>query len=417
MKNKVIYALLSAAIAFGLWAYVITVVSPEWEETYYNIPVVLNNEDVLHDNGLMIMEEETPTVTLKLRGNRSDLVKLNRGNITLIANLATIYEKGEQQLVYSISYPGDVPSNSIEVLNKDPQVLTLTVVERKTAQIPVVPEFIGTLPEMHRMDTENMILNHQYISVSGPANVVDKIAAAKISVDLTGQKQTISQSYAYTFRDQEGREVETKWLDTSVSEVNMTLKIQPYKTVGLNVNIISGGGVKAEDVQWTMADADKVITISGAKQYLDKVGDALAIQLNLAEVSAVDGANTVEVECKIELPEGVENLTGKETVKITIVFPEDLDAREFVITNIQPEGLPENLEAKIQTSTMKVYIRGKQDVVKNLKAEDLTLVVDLSDANAGMDTYKVTLEQECEEFGLLFVGIPHTVTVNVTPKS
>ena len=354
MKSKVLYLLLSAAIAFGLWAYVITVVSPEWEETYYNIPVVLNNEDVLHDNGLMIMEEETPTVTLKLRGNRSDLVKLNRGNITLIANLATIYEKGEQQLVYSISYPGDVPSNSIEVLNKDPQVLTLTVVERKTAQIPVVPEFIGTLPDMHRMDTENMTLNHQHIVVSGPADVVDKIATAKIPVNLSGQKQTISQSYAYTFRDQEGKEIETKWLDTNVSEVNMTLRIQPYKSVGLDVNIIGGGGVKAEDVKWIIAEEDKAITISGAKQYLDKVGDTLSIQLNLAEVSAVDGGNTVEVECEIELPEGIENLTGKETVKITIVFPRDLEAKEFTITNIQPEGLAENLEASFQTLTMKV---------------------------------------------------------------
>ena len=416
MKSKVLYLLLSAAIAFGLWAYVITVVSPEWEETYYNIPVVLNNEDVLHDNGLMIMEEETPTVTLKLRGNRSDLVKLNRGNITLIANLATIYEKGEQQLVYSISYPGDVPSNSIEVLNKDPQVLTLTVVERKTAQIPVVPEFIGTLPDMHRMDTENMTLNHQHIVVSGPADVVDKIATAKIPVNLSGQKQTISQSYAYTFRDQEGKEIETKWLDTNVSEVNMTLRIQPYKSVGLDVNIIGGGGVKAEDVKWIIAEEDKAITISGAKQYLDKVGDTLSIQLNLAEVSAVDGGNTVEVECEIELPEGIENLTGKETVKITIVFPRDLEAKEFTITNIQPEGLAENLEASFQTLTMKVYIRGKQDAVNALEEEDLVLMVDLSGAKVGTDTYKVTLMQECDEYGLLFVGIPHTVTVTVTPK-
>lgn len=416
MKSKVLYLLLSAAIAFGLWAYVITVVSPEWEETYYNIPVVLNNEDVLHDNGLMIMEEETPTVTLKLRGNRSDLVKLNRGNITLIANLATIYEKGEQQLVYSISYPGDVPSNSIEVLNKDPQVLTLTVVERKTAQIPVVPEFIGTLPDMHRMDTENMTLNHQHIVVSGPADVVDKIATAKIPVNLSGQKQTISQSYAYTFRDQEGKEIETKWLDTNVSEVNMTLRIQPYKSVGLDVNIIGGGGVKAEDVKWIIAEEDKAITISGAKQYLDKVGDTLSIQLNLAEVSAVDGGNTVEVECEIELPEGIENLTGKETVKITIVFPRDLEAKEFTITNIQPEGLSENLEASFQTLTMKVYIRGKQDAVNALEEEDLVLMVDLSGAKVGTDTYKVTLMQECDEYGLLFVGIPHTVTVTVTPK-
>ena len=416
MKSNVLYLLLSAAIAFGLWAYVITVVSPEWEETYYNIPVVLNNEDVLHDNGLMIMEEETPTVTLKLRGNRSDLVKLNRGNITLIANLATIYDKGEQQLVYSISYPGDVPSNSIEVLNKDPQVLTLTVVERKTAQIPVVPEFIGTLPDMHRMDTENMTLNHQHIVVSGPADVVDKIATAKIPVNLSGQKQTISQSYAYTFCDQEGKEIETKWLDTNVSEVNMTLRIQPYKSVGLDVNIIGGGGVKADDVKWIIAEEDKAITISGAKQYLDKVGDTLPIRLNLAEVSATDGGNTVEVECEIELPEGIENLTGKETVKITIVFPRDLEAKEFTITNIQPEGLAENLEASFQTLTMKVYIRGKQDAVNALEEEDLVLMVDLSEAKVGTDTYKVTLMQECDEYGLLFVGIPHTVTVTVTPK-
>ena len=72
MKRKIIYALLSVVIAFGLWIYVITTVSPEWEETYYNIPVVLNNETVLHDNGLMLLEEQTPTVTLKLSGKRSD---------------------------------------------------------------------------------------------------------------------------------------------------------------------------------------------------------------------------------------------------------------------------------------------------------------------------------------------------------
>ena len=53
MKNKLVSILLSVAIAFGLWLYVITYISPESEETYYNIPVILEGESVLNENGLM----------------------------------------------------------------------------------------------------------------------------------------------------------------------------------------------------------------------------------------------------------------------------------------------------------------------------------------------------------------------------
>ena len=42
MKNRFGSILLSIVIAFGLWLYVITYVSPNSEETYYNIPVVLH---------------------------------------------------------------------------------------------------------------------------------------------------------------------------------------------------------------------------------------------------------------------------------------------------------------------------------------------------------------------------------------
>ena len=38
MKNKVLAILMSVVVAFGLWMYVITVVSPESEKTYYDIP-------------------------------------------------------------------------------------------------------------------------------------------------------------------------------------------------------------------------------------------------------------------------------------------------------------------------------------------------------------------------------------------
>ena len=86
MKRKIIYGLLAVLVSFGLWMYVVTVVNPEWEDTFYNIPVVLENEEILQERGLMLVSEEDPKVTLRLSGNRADMINLNASNSTLSLN-------------------------------------------------------------------------------------------------------------------------------------------------------------------------------------------------------------------------------------------------------------------------------------------------------------------------------------------
>jgi len=54
MQNKFVRIALSVVIAIALWAYVITTVSPESEDTFYDIPVSYQN-DVLEERGLMIV--------------------------------------------------------------------------------------------------------------------------------------------------------------------------------------------------------------------------------------------------------------------------------------------------------------------------------------------------------------------------
>ena len=70
MKNKLSTLILSLLIAFGMWIYVITSVSPGSEETFHNIPVVREGETVLQERGLMITEVSANTVSLKLSGTR-----------------------------------------------------------------------------------------------------------------------------------------------------------------------------------------------------------------------------------------------------------------------------------------------------------------------------------------------------------
>ena len=63
--------LLSVAIAFGLWLYVITVEQPESQKTYYDIPVVLQNESILAERLVAAnMRVGKSAILLEQDGNR-----------------------------------------------------------------------------------------------------------------------------------------------------------------------------------------------------------------------------------------------------------------------------------------------------------------------------------------------------------
>ena len=78
MKNKILSMLLSVILAFALWYYVITVVSPGSTDTFYDIPVVLVGETALEERGLMVTSVGNTTVDLTLSGNRSELNQLTK---------------------------------------------------------------------------------------------------------------------------------------------------------------------------------------------------------------------------------------------------------------------------------------------------------------------------------------------------
>lgn len=167
MKNRFGSILLSIVIAFGLWLYVITYVSPNSEETYYNIPVVLEGESVLNERGLMCTSTSSSTVSLQLAGARSDLIKVNQNNITVKANLSAITEPGQKiNLRYTISYPGNVAQNAFETLSQSD--FYVDVEYRRVKDVPVVVQYDGTRSEDYLYDTENVQLDYSTVNIIGP---------------------------------------------------------------------------------------------------------------------------------------------------------------------------------------------------------------------------------------------------------
>lgn len=407
MKNKVTSILLSFAIAFGLWMYVITYVSPGSEDTFYNIPVVLEGEAVLKERNLMIMDVSNTSVSMTLSGNRSDLNKVNNQNIILKADLTKINEPGVRiPLSYTPSFPGDVPSDAFVVENKSPDQIYVTVEERRTKEVPVEVKWIGSAPEGFMSDRENRLLDYAYISVDGPASVADLIEKAVIEVDLTEQRESIDQNYRYTLCDAEGNPVDAELITTNVAEVNLKVKIQRVKELKLRLDVTYGGGATEGNTSIEISPA--TIRVSGGEAVLEELGDELTIgKLNLAEVT-----KSQELPFQINLPEGVTNETGTTEASVRIHFT-GLSTREFVLDKISIINVPEDMEVDLITQKLTVVLRGPTADVAKIKEEDVTITVDFTGEEAGTNTFKATIQ--CGE-DYETVGAVGTYSVSATVK-
>lgn len=406
MRNKVLTALFSLAVAFGLWLYVITVVSPGSEATFYNIPVVFQGEGELTNRGLMIASEDTPTVTLKIAGNRSDLNNLNSSNITVIADVSKIWEAGTATLDYTVSYPGNIREDSMTIISKNPGKIELNVEERVNKTVNVVVDYIGSVPEGFICDKDNIEMDISTIRVTGPKPVVDQIESARIQVDLSGKTQTISDRFTYTLCDKDGNPVDAQLIETNADAVNVVLTIQRVKKIELVVEVKDGGGATAQTSTITVNPSS--IMVSGSESLLNKMESQLVIgTIDLGMIQ-----EDTEIPFTLEMPEGITNETGINEVKVKVEFP-DLGTKTLQVSRFQAKNVPAGMTEEFITQNLEIKIRGPKAQVEAITANDVTVVVDFADAEPG--TIKLKAEVIFDEaFG--DVGVLGNPSVTATLK-
>lgn len=384
MKDKIGSILLSVAIAFGLWLYVITAVSPGSRDTYYNIPVVLSGESVLAERGLMITSVSSSSVTLELSGNRSDLSKVNKDNITVKADVSQIYEPGSHSLPYTYTFPGTVASNAFVVESKTPGKLVFTVERRMGKDVPVEIRWIGSAPEGFMSDRENRVLDFPSVNIVGPESVVNQIEKAVIEVDLNDQRESISQDYHYTLCDGNDEPVDAELIVTNVERVHLDVKIQRVKDIALTYTLVEGGGANANSAQITLSV--DTIRVSGSETALDTMGDEIVIgTINLEDIT-----NNTALTFNLVLPEGVNNLTGVTEVVADIRL-NGLATREFTIQNIGIVNVPEGMEVELITKELVLVVRGPSAQIAMLSVGDISVTVDFSGAEVGTSTFRAAV--------------------------
>lgn len=403
MKNKLLTALLSVVIALGIWLYVVTVVSPNSDKNYYNIPVVTQSEALLLERGLMITGTDTSSISLHLEGSRIDLNKLNSSNITVTVDVSKIYEAGTHSLTYTVTPPGDVASNAITVLSKSPSTITVVVEERITKAVPIEVQYSGSLAENFMADKENKQLDVENITIAGPKSVVEQISVATIAVDLEGKSESISDQFTYTLCNENREPVDAQMVTTDVASVNMTLKIMRVKEIALEVNVIEGGGATLENTKITISP--ETMWVSGSDNLLEGMDS-----LELGTINLADLLTNVTIAFPVKLPEGMTDESGVTEAMVDVTLPE-LATKTVTVKNFKAINIPAGLDVEIITKSLEIQLRGPKDQIEKIQEPDIVVTVDFTDAQTG--AVKIKAQISC---GDLNVGAIGSYTVSATVR-
>ena len=370
--NKILYIVLSLMLAVVFWLFVDNALGNTTIENFANVPVVfIGAEDTLPSRGLMLAEGGDATVDLRLSGPRSVMAELRRGGVRVQASLTGINAVGPYSVTYELLTPDNVNKSDITIERRSRSSITVQITNLYSREIPVRMDVVGSVDDPYVHVAERQTYEPAAITLSGLQSEVDKVASARVEVDITGATSTIEQEYSYKLLDEDGNEIEIDNIRVSDQRVSVTVPIHMMKTLDLIMKIKEAPGSREANADWKLEPSS--ITVAGDPLSLETIDEIPMGELDLSAYMTDH-----EDDLDIKLPAECENISGNKTTHLSIHY-HGLDTKVVKVTNIKAIGLSERQTFDLITTSVDVMLRGPAGDLEQVTEEDVRIVVDLSE--------------------------------------
>ena len=375
-RRKIVTMLVSLLAAVVLWLYVVTAVAPEASTRVSGIPISIDGTIVLEERGLIITAQDVENLSMELSTSRVNLSKLNADSIRVNADASRIRSPGQYALSCTVTFPDTVRTGDVNILRKSVDVVTITVerLDRKT--FPIELNWTGSIKEGYLLEAGSYVMEPDEVQVVGLEDEVAKIARVVVDYDVSELEETVIENVPIRFLDSNDEEIEFSGLtEANITQTTLTLPVLRTRELTLALDFIEGGGVTAENA--IVEFEFDTIRVKGSADVIDALDDALVV--GTVDLSAI--SDLEEKSFTLNLPAGVENMSGETEVKATIRLT-GVSTEILPVTDIRLVNIPEGYHAEATTRTARVSVRGSTDEIMAIfqnSDNGIYIVVDLSD--------------------------------------
>ncbi|MEA4848369.1 MAG: CdaR family protein [Clostridiaceae bacterium] len=380
MNNKLInkdftIRILSVMLALLMWFYVITEQNPEITKDV-TIPIRLINTVSLEKNNMVLAgDPDSFELTLRIKGKKDLLDKLNAGTINAYADLAGHNLKGENFLKINIS---GIPED-VNILMKSADSLKVLLEPKVSVQKSVQLNIMGN--PTHGMAAMTPALAPSDVVITGAESQINKVQNVRVDVDIASVNAEVKKILPVRVLDKEGKDI--KNITVEPSNITVSIPIEDTKRVSLNMDIL--GQPAAGYVVSNISAQPEELLITGKQQALEGID-----LLKTEKIDITGEKNDISREVKLIIPEGIEIVNANEKVNLYLKI-EKIVTNEITIKDLEYVNLADNLELESMQSDIKVSLRGAESLVAEAP-RTIKYYVDLKDAAEGHNALDVLWE-------------------------
>ncbi|MBG9801104.1 CdaR family protein [Brevibacillus laterosporus] len=291
-----------------------------------------------------------------------------------------------------------------------PDYIDVTLEEKQTVEMDVQVEKIGK--EADGYELKQPIVKPFRVLVTVPASQVKKIGVVKAAVNVDGATDTVSSNAQLKVYDKQGNQMTGAEISPLVVEVNIPVT-SPSKMVPLKLNLTN-----------ELPDGYSLASITMNTQEVTVYGPNEVIKpLDTYSGPIIDLKNiTSDRVLQLKMPLALKVVkVDPDTLDVTLkIVPSETKKLENVPLRVT--GLAEDLVAKVVTadgqelSTVSFDVIGAPNILKDLTANDIQIVADVSSLPVGVHEIPLVYNNNLPDYLKIASNALNQVTVEITKK-
>ncbi len=396
-----IFSLIAAVL---LWSYLIsndpTITR---DKTITNVEITTSGLSVLNSRELALLTDPTTllgNVTLRVRVPQAEYSRVSSDTVRVELDLSQIRQTGRQQVeLVGISNYGEV----LQVVPSRIEVVVETLAQRT---IPVNVELIGDTTDAGYWYSVSRT-NPFNISVSGPASLVEQVASAYATVDVTGLTQNYTWSTPTVLLDAAGNTLPST-LSKSTSSVAVGVSVYPVKQINISASIdtaTTGTLPEGYSISHIRVQPD-VITIAAKEELLAELDE-----LSFSPVNLSNRTQSFSAVVPITSMGSIEYMSSRD-VTVTVYIEELKVTHTFRSVPMSITGQHSDSQVVLGKQTVDVRLTGPYSVFESLDRSNITARVNVAGLSPGLYTLPIEVVVENHpEF--TFETDPKIISVNI----
>ena len=396
--KKVNTRIVSVLFAVALWLYVASEQNPIEYKNIKDVPVRLINIETVVASGLVIKDPQQYKVDVNIQGKRSVLAEIKSGDILAEADLRGYTQRGVNNVPVEIR---GLPSN-IELVDFNPKTIKVNMEQISSIQVPVKLATEGK--PMEGYTALPPVITPGEVLVNGPESVLGTVRVLTAVMKLSGATSDLKEVLAVKAVDADNNSIAGVTVNPSTVEV--TIPIRKTKTVRIEPVMV---GQPAADWEITETSLSRdTIRIYGEEAVLQSID---SIKTEPVSLAGIDKNTSISVG--LIMPEGIAPVENITSVTVYIRGIKTIN-RNISVDEVNFTGIGEGLalSEEMTVPSIRVTIRGREDIVNGLTADDIAVTANL--AGLGQGKHSVALEVKLPEEVQLIAVTPARVDIELT---